>query len=236
MEKDELTKVYKNLCIFPNLITNLDIKKLVEIRNITLNSLIKSPRTRVITEDSAEVSQPISYDEFESMLMAIANKTFNPNGFNDNKTVNIAISELLSHIKNSAKIVYQVNLTTESKYAFKPYYESSKLSPEKLVKSKYSDKLIKIDKNNTVDYSMGANNMSLDHIVRRDLQSNQNEIQIIEDHDNDSIVEYGSKSVSLLENSRVLSQNTFAKVNERIFKNSNERCILEKRNSSATEN
>ena len=159
MEKDEINKILKNLNIFPDLVTNYDIKKLIEIHSGD-NYLQKSPRARY-NDESIDKDTVISYNEFEAMLITIANKAFNTKDYTDQKTMNESIYSLLNYIKDQAKIVYQVNLSTEAKINFKMMLDSNKHTPAKESKSRLSQSNMQNYQNNIL--SMSHNNLTYEY-------------------------------------------------------------------------
>jgi hypothetical protein len=97
-----------NLNIFPELISKLEIKRIIEeIESLKVKQDPKSPR---YSKDQTEESNKyVSYTTFEEILMVVALKSF----LNNKKTTEMeAISKFLFHIKEPAKIVYFVRLST----------------------------------------------------------------------------------------------------------------------------
>ena len=106
--KDELNKILMNLNIFPGLVSNLEIKKIIEeIEAIKAQLDSKSPRYR--KDATEENNKFISYSTFEEILTSVALKSFVKS---KKTTKSEAINKFLSYIKEPAKIVYFVRLTT----------------------------------------------------------------------------------------------------------------------------
>ena len=97
-----------NLSIFPSLITKLEIKRIAEyVEAEKAHFNLKSPRSSKEIEDDKD--KFVSYEDFEEILKLIAFKSFmtsqNQNQFE-------AIIKLINYIKEPAKIVYLVKLTS----------------------------------------------------------------------------------------------------------------------------
>ena len=97
-----------NLNIFPGLVSNLEIKKIIEeIEAIKAQLDSKSPRYR--KDATEENNKFISYSTFEEILTSVALKSFVKS---KKTTKSEAINKFLSYIKEPSKIVYFVRLTT----------------------------------------------------------------------------------------------------------------------------
>ena len=103
-----MSKILLNLNIFPGLVSNLQIKSIIEyIETEKARINMKSPRGNKELDD--EKDKFVTYEDFEEILKAIAFKSFITNQ-NQNKIE--ALMKLINFIKEPAKIVYSVKLTS----------------------------------------------------------------------------------------------------------------------------
>jgi len=243
MEKDELNKVFKNLNIFPNLLTNLDIKKLIDKIQAENGSIFKSPRNRLEEDATTDKEVLISYDDFETMLIDVAIKGFNPNKHEIDEPLNYTsyktnisgmLVELIHHIKEPAKIIYQVNLAFEPKMSSRLLFDNKKQSPEKDDKPRLSMSNMKLDINRTLNVEMknkiyhdtsadgiiNNTDVSFDKIIRHEI-STDDKINIINGEINykfESNSNAGIDSYNLLELSKQAEHNLQCRRNEKMFK------------------
>lgn len=99
IEKEEISRLLMNLAVFPNLLSNVEIRRIIElVDSERAQILVKSPRT------PAEDTAVVSFEEFEEILKKVADKAF-PD-FDPLQQM----SMLIRHVKVQAKIVYGVHL------------------------------------------------------------------------------------------------------------------------------
>lgn len=118
ISKEELNKILMNLNIFPGLISKLEIKRITEfVEAEKTRTNLKSPRSSKEQEDNKD--KFVCYEEFEEILKIVAFKSFMAN---QSQSQLEAIVKLVTYIKEPAKIVYLVKLTTGKRMHWVVYY------------------------------------------------------------------------------------------------------------------
>jgi len=101
MKTGEVNRILMSLNIFPDLLTNVEITRIIgEILKTTTSSVIKSPR--ILSKDSERKESTLSFSDFEKMMVKIAVKAFK----NSEDPVSFCINNIYRKIILMFKCIY----------------------------------------------------------------------------------------------------------------------------------
>jgi len=101
MKTGEVNRILMSLNIFPDLLTNVEITRIIgEILKTTTSSVIKSPR--IFSKDSERKESTLSFSDFEKMMVKIAVKAFK----NSEDPVSFCINKIYRKIILMSKCIY----------------------------------------------------------------------------------------------------------------------------------
>ncbi|CAI2379846.1 unnamed protein product [Moneuplotes crassus] len=184
----EVNKICMSLNIFPDLLTNVEITRIIcEIQPEPSSNLMKSPR--MLNKEVMMKDYLLSYTDFEKLLVKVAVRAFKaPSEQSEGDSLNAdsfrtdindyteALYHLLNHIRDPSKVLYGVKINTQA-------FEKSKRKSCVKIKSKQGH-----EKNE----DRAKARMSLTNPTRLPFTSSSSHIYSKRDH-NDGEDSYDSK-------------------------------------------